>query len=534
MKKVFYLLLVLFCGGCGSIVENRGEYFAKKSYDGSAIPMFEAVRGDLPQPVISDAGLVEMYWKCWEIAFANIKKPEKRSPFVSNWLDEAFSPNIFQWDTIFMVMFARYGHHVFPAVQSFDNFYCMQRESGYICREYREKDGAEVHFDFVGGLFSKHGRKNSINPPVFSWAEVESYKVTGDKSRFEAVFPVLEKYAQWLNRDGDPLKPDDWENNGRRSHDSVHSLYWNTPLGCGMDNSPRAVEYGMGWIDMSSQMVLMYRNLAIMAKELGLDQKAAQYSQEADEISVRINKWCWDEEDGVYYDVSKDGKFLKKKTAGTFWPLVAGVPNSEQARRLVAKMMDSSEFYTKIPFATLSASEPEFKDDGGYWNGGVWAPTNYVAVKGLEQYGYEEEALKASSDYLAGMYEVFKETSTVWENYAPTTYAPGSPSKGDFVGWTGIGPITFLIENVLGFRPDGINNSLVWNITREDRHGIKNLVFGGVTASLICDEISDEDDSLSISVESNSDFSLKVVAGEVEEEFSVKKGSSKFDIKLER
>ncbi len=84
---------------------------------------------------------INMYWKCWEIAFDHLKKPPKGSPFVSNILDEAFNENIFQWDMIFMVMFARYGHHIFPAINSLDNFYCRQYPSGYICREISEKDG---------------------------------------------------------------------------------------------------------------------------------------------------------------------------------------------------------------------------------------------------------------------------------------------------------------------------------------------------------------------------------------------------------
>lgn len=81
-----------------------------------------------------------MYWKCWEIAFRGIKQPQEGSPLVSNWLDEAFSDNLFQWDTIFMMMFARYGHDCFPAIQSLDNFYALQRESGYIGREFREAE----------------------------------------------------------------------------------------------------------------------------------------------------------------------------------------------------------------------------------------------------------------------------------------------------------------------------------------------------------------------------------------------------------
>lgn len=44
---------------------------------------------------------------------------------------------------IFMVMFARYGNEIFPAVNSLDNFYCRQHELVYICGEISEKDGGD-------------------------------------------------------------------------------------------------------------------------------------------------------------------------------------------------------------------------------------------------------------------------------------------------------------------------------------------------------------------------------------------------------
>ena len=148
--------------------QQLGVYFSKKEYVPQPIPTFEKNRDNLPSPILrGNEGWIDMYWKCWEIAFRGFKKPSPESPFVSNWLDEAFSDNIFQWDTIFMMMFARYGHDVFPAIKSLDNFYCRQRESGFICREIREKDGNLIHFDHDGGLFAEKGWKNAINPPLF-------------------------------------------------------------------------------------------------------------------------------------------------------------------------------------------------------------------------------------------------------------------------------------------------------------------------------------------------------------------------------
>ena len=522
-RSVAALLLFTAHAVMADDAPERGKWFAKKVYTPEPIPTFAQSKDRLPSPILEDdPAWIEIYWKCWEIAFRGIKQPQDGSPLVSNWLDEAFSENIFQWDTIFMMLFARYGHDCFPAIQSLDNFYALQRESGYIGREFQEADGRMVHFDHTGGLFAESGWKNTINPPLFAWAEVESYRLTGDKSRFAMVLPVLEKYAEWLNRDGDP-DAKDWESNGRISKTADHKLYWNTPLGSGMDNSPRPTTKGSGWVEMSAQMVIMYNHLAIMADELGLPDKADGFREEAGAIAARINQWCWNETDGFYYDVDADGKQFKKMTMGGFWPILAGVASQKQVQRLVGHLKDPQKFWRPMVFPTLAADDPEYHPRGHYWKGGVWAPTDVMVIKGLEKYGYDDFAAEATEKYLAGMYDVFRNyedcPNTVFELYAPERvdgkFAPGINeseefAKHDFVGWTGCGPIQLLIENVMGIRAEGVNHTIHWHLRRTDRHGVEKLNVGGVTVNLICEERASAKDPATVTLSADGPFTVFV------------------------
>jgi hypothetical protein len=295
----------------------RGVYFQKKTYVREALPTFDSVRQLLPEPLLaSKPEWLALYWKCWCLAFAHLKQPEPASPLVSNWLDEAFSPNIFQWDTCFMMMFARYGHYQF-------------------------------------------------------------------------------------------------QSNGRRSANTPHGLYWNTSLGSGLDNTPKPTAKGAGWVDMSCQMVMQYRDIARICRVLGLLDKAVAAEAEARAIGERINHWCWDEQEGFYYDVLADGSKFRKQTACGFWPLIAGITSPAQAARLVVHLKDPAKFWRPVVFPTLAADAPEYKADGGYWLGGVWAPTNYAIIKGLEQTGYDTFAAAASERYLAAMADVYQHTGTV-------------------------------------------------------------------------------------------------------------------------
>ena len=498
--------------------DPRGIYFAKKTYTPEPLPVFAESKDKLPSPVLdSRPDLVAMYWKCWEIAFRHYIKPLPNSPFVSNYLDAAYNGNIFQWDTIFMMMFARYGSAAYPAIDSLDNFYSRQHESGFICRELHT-DGSDFYFC---------GPVNAVNPPLFSWAEVESFKLTGDKSRFAQVLPALEKYVEWLNTDGDPAhynEDPDWIHHGRRAAKSVHHLYWNTPLGSGMDNTPRD---GNGWVDMSCQMVMQYHDLAVMCDELGQTEKAASFRKEAQKIGERINRWCWNEQDGFYYDVRNDGTQFKAKTSGGFWPMIAGITTKGQSDRLVAHLQNEKEFWRPFVFPTLAADEKGYNPAGGYWLGGVWAPTNFAIIKGLEECGYEDFATEATNKYLDAMAVVFKNTGTVWENYAPELpLRPGSPAQGDFVGWTGDGPIALLIENTLGFRSDGVRHRLEWRLTRTDRHGIENLRVGNANVSAICAPRSDAEAPAKLTVKTDQPLELIVVKGRTTMHFPLKAGTA--------
>lgn len=495
--------------------EARGVYFAKKTYIPEPLPQFADVRDKLPNPVIDGRPeLVDMYWKCWELAFSHLHKPSPS--YVSNYLDAAFNGNIFQWDTIFMIMFARYGHAEFPAVQSLDNLYARQHSNGYICRELHQ-DGTDT---YAGGPV------NSVNPPLFSWAEIESFHLTGDKSRFAEVLPVLEKYVEWLNTDGDPKdynKRPDWINYGRRAAGSAHQLYWNTPFGSGMDNIPRN---GNGWVDMSCQMVMQYNDLATMCDELNLPDKVAAFRKEARDIGERINKWCWNEGDGFYYDVENDGKQFKVKTSGGFWPMIAGIATKEQSDRLVAHLKDEKEFWRPFVFPTLAANEKQYEANGGYWHGAIWAPTNFIVIKGLEKCGYEDFATEATDKYLTAMAAVFKDTGTVWENYAPEEpLRPGKPAQRDFVGWTGDGPIALLIENILGFRADGVRHRLIWRLTRIDRHGIERLHVGDATLSAVCDARADAQAPAELTVTTDQPFTLIVSKNGIENSCDIPAGT---------
>lgn len=507
----------------GDGLAEQGRYFAIKKYTAKPLAIFAETKEKLPAPIYDeDPNYVKCYWKAWELAFRNFHEPAPQSGYVSQFIDAAFNQNIFLWDTCFLTMFCNYAHPYVPGICSLDNFYAKQHEDGEICREINRTTGKDFA-PWVNKegkpLFSRWGYDwdkgqeqvdviykgrsvptpapnltlDSLNHPIFAWAELESYRVTADKARLEMVWEPLVKYYEALEKYL-------MQGNGLYITDSAS-----------MDNATRNVyiEAGGTGIDISSEMVLFAGNLSEMAGVLGKLGPARHYRRNADELAGLINKLMWDDERRFYFDLSLDGTRAPVKSIAAFWALLAGVASESQAAALAGELKDPATFATLHRVPTLAANEPGFDPNGGYWNGAIWAPTEKMVIQGLENYGYEELAREIAMNHLGHVVEVHKETGTLWENYAPQSVSRGKPSRGDFVGWTGIGPIEFFIEYAIGIKADAAANTVTWDITSSGRVGVERFWFGGKTVSFVCEE-PDSRGKREVRVESDGDFHLKV------------------------
>lgn len=478
---------------------QNGAFFEKDQYVSKPLPNFQTDRDILPSPILDGSPeLVNLYWAAWEAAYRHCRAPQAGSQLVSNYIDEGFDGGIYQWDSTFMTAFARYAGSQFPGIESLDNFYNSQASDGYIPRSIGETSGVNLQVS-----------ADSVNPPLFAWAEWENYLLTGDRERLKKVALPLLKYGDWLEIQ-------------RRRSASPHGLFWNTMLGSGMDNTPR---FPYEWIDMSSQMVMHHHYLAQILSVLGKADLAQSHQQRAETISGAINTWMWDAVDRIYNDLNEDAFLSKRKSIASFWPLLAKVTDRNRAADLVGHLRDTTTFNRLVPFPTLAADDPLYDALGDYWRGGVWAPTNYAVIKGLEQSGFERMAAESSKKYLNALSSVYLATGTFWENYAPDSHAKGNRAVGDFVGWTGVGPISLLLENVIGLEPNAPEGTLVWRIQRTDRHGVEHYHLGNNEISVIANERASTSDPVSISVENTAPLNLRVIMNDREITFRLTAGS---------
>lgn len=460
-------------------------------------PSLAEARPELPAPIWEGRDdVIECYWKAWEIAFSNLYNPTERNGFVSPYIDAAFNGCIFMWDSCFMTMFTKYASRAFNAQVMLDNFYAKQHPDGFICREINEETGEDSFTRFD---------PTATGPNLLPWAEWEYYLNFGDKERLIRVFPALLSYHQWLEI------YHAWPDGGM----------WSSGWGCGMDNQPR-LPVGKGfnpsfsnghmtWADTCLQQILSAKLLVYIAGEIGKPEEIPALVREAEFLSRYVQEKLWNDNEAFYFDRFADGTLSTVKSIGAYWSLLAGVLPAERAAAFTAHLTNPAEFERPHPIPSLTADHPEYQPAGDYWRGGVWSCTNYMTFQGLNRYGYGELAHKIARKHLDMFTRVYKDTGTIWENYSPEKAFPGDPAKPDFVGWSGLTPITILFEHVFGIQSFVPENRITWDVHLLDKHGIHNYPFGkdGVL-TLACEKRSNAAEKPKITFQANRPVELQV------------------------
>lgn len=450
----------------------------------------------VPTPIFDQKpGYVELYWRAWEMAYDHVVEDAgvPHNPY----MDEVCYDNvIWIWDSCFMTLFNKYASNdYFPGIDNLINIYAP--------------------------LYDEVNTTQSIwfvdNPNLLAWVEWENYLMSGDIEHVKWLInekQYLQKHYMML----ETAKPGDWLPNSSHAiaHERTEYGYTGSNQIVGMDNSPRGRTYGeqnILWIDTISQQALSAYYISKLADVAGNAEVRDTYAQYYENLKFIINQYYWDETDGFYYDINKFDPNLKDKvkTVASFWPMLACVADNEKAARLLNHVNSDSSFGGFVDFPSVARDDPDFDSEtGAYWRGGLWLPTAYMGIKGLENYGFIERADEAAEKILEEQYQTYVNVfpHTIWETYAPCSNEPsteyGNLVRQDFCGWSALGPISLFIENVLGFHTvDAINHTIEWRLHQEGRNGITNLAFGDIITDIVYNDGV-------VTVRSNANYTLYV------------------------
>ncbi|MUJ20235.1 alpha-glucosidase [Aliivibrio fischeri] len=183
-------------------------------------------------------------------------------------------------------------------------------------------------------------------------------------------------------------------------------------------------------VDQASYMYSDNQYLAEMADILGKTSEAKDFREKADKLANYINTCMFDEGTGFFYDIRIEDKPLANGCAGKpivergkgpegWSPLFNKAATQSHADAVVKVMKDPKEFNTYVPLGTAALTSPAFGPDI-YWRGRVWVDQFYFGLKGMESYGYRDDAVQMASaffDHADGLVG----DGPIRENYNPLT-----------------------------------------------------------------------------------------------------------------
>ncbi|RZQ52786.1 alpha-glucosidase [Pseudoalteromonas phenolica] len=207
---------------------------------------------------------------------------------------------------------------------------------------------------------------------------------------------------------------------------------WQVDFAQNRDNAGKLFGYSLlqESVDQASYFYTDTLYLAKIANILNLPNEAKQFEADAKQVKSYINRCMFDTNTGFYYDIRINNTPLKNGCAGKpivergmgpegWSPLFNQVATATQAKLVRDVMMNPETFYSKVPLGTAAKNNPAYGPNI-YWRGRVWVDQFYFGVKGLQHYGYEQEAKQLVKRFLAHA-DGLMENAPIRENYNPET-----------------------------------------------------------------------------------------------------------------
>lgn len=210
----------------------------------------------------------------------------------------------------------------------------------------------------------------------------------------------------------------------------------------GWDYTPRFNRHALNYlpVDLNALLYKYEMDFAHTARLFNDKEEVAKWEKAARERKRTMIKLMWDSGRGLFYDYN----YVKEKRSNIsslapYFTMWAGLADGRQAQAMVKALR---RFEQKGGLSTtdnlpLGQYVPgAIPTQWAYPNG--WAPLHYMVVKGLQRYGYHDDARRIAMKWLRTNLEWFNENGIFLEKY--NVVNPDKPPlKGVYPSQTGFG-----------------------------------------------------------------------------------------------
>lgn len=168
-------------------------------------------------------------------------------------------------------------------------------------------------------------------------------------------------------------------------------------------------------IDLNCLLYSLESNLSKISEILGGD--STEYKAAAENRKALIDKYLWSDEKGTYFDYDFQRKEQNNiHSTAAFYALLCELTTQEKAEKIKATLPKLEQLYGLTCTEKLRDS---YELQWDYPNG--WACQQFVAIKGLLNYGFTDDAKRIAEKYVAVVDKNFATTENLWEKYNVVT-----------------------------------------------------------------------------------------------------------------
>lgn len=303
----------------------------------------------------------------------------------------------------------------------------LAKEQIKLMFDFQNEDGFVADCVYRDTNIEAHNYRDT-KPPLAAWAVEKVFEKTKDTAFVKEMYPKLKNYHYWW------YQKRDHDQDGLCEYGSTDGSLVAAKWESGMDNAIRfdhskilkngegAFSLDQESVDLNAYLYAEKKFLARLSEVLELEEEKAQYLLEAEELKRKIQTQFYDASNGWFYDTTLDGKqFIRGEGSEGWTSLWTKVATQEQATKVKERMMDSTKFFTRVPFQTMSSDHKKFDPLKGYWRGPNWLDQAYFGMQGLRNYGFNTEADLATLQLIKGAEGILTKGSAIRENYHPLT-----------------------------------------------------------------------------------------------------------------
>lgn len=292
---------------------------------------------------------------------------------------------------------------------------------------YWEKAG---HLPQLEIKWGKRRTSSITQPPLLAEAVHKIYETDGDLEFVNEMLPHIHSLHQFLYRQRDPRKsglvgiinPDEsGEDTSPRFDEALaipekQSFDENYGSRMSLIKDWREARFVVKkrmdlkyWVRDLPFNAILYRSLTLTSRLAAISGKHSISDWSHEHATKTKNAIVTElKDDGYYVSTIRYGESLKNigiKTWALFMPLYANIATKDEAAELVSLLHDINMFAAPWGIPTVAINESSFNLEAVWpwpnWRGPIWMAPHWFIVKGLRNYGYDNEANQLQERSLA-------------------------------------------------------------------------------------------------------------------------------------